>query len=148
MVALDAVIDCVLCSIYTSVCQSVGWRKKRECFSVRDSSKLCVVSAPGIRSSRVCLRIFEYKKEGRQTMGMLRVMSRRGDERVIWDHRKAGAGDTESAAAVREAERIFNAERTRGATAFKVESGKPVERIEQFDITAEQIVMVPRVVGG
>jgi hypothetical protein len=27
-------------------------------------------------------------------------------------------------------------------------SGKPVEQIDQFDRTAEQIVMVPRVVGG
>jgi sugar diacid utilization regulator len=92
--------------------------------------------------------MFEYKKEGRQTMGMLRVMSRRGDERVVWNQEKAEAGDTEAAAAVREAERIFQAERARGATAFRVEAGKPVERIEQFDKTAEQIVMVPRVVGG
>jgi hypothetical protein len=81
-------------------------------------------------------------------MGMLRIMSRSGDERVAWDHRKAEIGDAEAAAAVREAERIFNAERARGATAFKVESGKPAERIEQFDRTAEQIVLVPRVVGG
>ena len=92
--------------------------------------------------------MFEYEKEGRQTMGMLRVMSRCGDERVAWDHQKAEIGDAEAAAAVREAERIFNAERARGATAFKVQSGKPVERIEQFDRAAEQIVLVPRVVGG
>jgi len=75
-------------------------------------------------------------------------MSRRGDERVTWDQRKAETGNQEAAAAVREAERIFQAERARGATAFRVESGKPVERLEQFDQTAEQIVMVPRVVGG
>lgn len=81
-------------------------------------------------------------------MGMLRVMSRHGDERVAWDYQKAETGDGEAASAVREAERIFNAERARGAIAFKVESGKPVERLEQFDSTAEQIVMVPRVVGG
>ena len=81
-------------------------------------------------------------------MGMLRVMSRRGDERVTWNQPSDATGDTEAAAAVREAERIFYAERARGATAFRVESGKPVERIEQFDRTAEQIVMVPRVVGG
>lgn len=81
-------------------------------------------------------------------MGMLRVMSRRGDERVMWNQQKAETGDREAAAAIREAERIFYAERARGATAFRVESGKPVERIEQFDRTAEQIVMVPRVMGG
>ncbi len=81
-------------------------------------------------------------------MGMLRVMSRRGDDRTVWNQQKAQAGDREAAAAVREAERIFHAERARGATAFRVESGKFVERIEQFDSTAEQIVIVPRVIGG
>jgi len=81
-------------------------------------------------------------------MGMLRIMSRRGDERVVWDDDKVESHDLEAVAAIREAERIFNQEHARGATAFKVESGKPVERIEQFDRTAEQIVMVPRVVGG
>jgi uncharacterized protein YjiK len=81
-------------------------------------------------------------------MGMLRVMSRRGDDRVTWDLQKAVVSDPEAIAAIREAERIFNEERARGATAFKVETGKPIERIERFDQTAEQIVMVPRVVGG
>ena len=81
-------------------------------------------------------------------MGMLRIMSRRGDERVVWDNEKVESNDLDAVAAIREAESIFSQERARGATAFKVESGKPVERIEQFDRTAEQIVMVPRVVGG
>jgi uncharacterized protein YjiK len=81
-------------------------------------------------------------------MGMLRIISRRGDERIVWDHGKVETNDPEAVAAIREAERIFNDERARGATAFKVESDKPVERIEKFDRTAEQIVMVPRVVGG
>lgn len=81
-------------------------------------------------------------------MGMLRVMSRRGDDRIMWDSNKLGINDPEAVAAIREAERIFNEERMRGATTFKVESGKPVERIEKFDHTAEQIIVVPRVVGG
>jgi hypothetical protein len=81
-------------------------------------------------------------------MGMLRVMSKRGDDRVLWDIEKAAVGDPEAQAAVTEAERIFAAERARGATAFKVESGKPPVRIDHFDQTSEQIVMVPRVVGG
>jgi hypothetical protein len=46
-------------------------------------------------------------------MGMLRVLSRHGDDRVAWD----------------------------------VKQVEPV-RIDEFDRTAEQIVMVPRVVGG
>lgn len=81
-------------------------------------------------------------------MGMLRVMSRRGDERVAWDLNKVETNDPEALAAIREAERIFNEERSHGSTAFKVEPGKPVERIDKFDRTSEQIVMVPRVVGG
>ncbi len=81
-------------------------------------------------------------------MGMLRVMSRRGDDRVTWDVDKVLAGDPEATAAVREAERIFAQERARGATAFRVDPGKPTQRIDQFDKTAEQILLVPRVVGG
>jgi uncharacterized protein YjiK len=81
-------------------------------------------------------------------VGMLRVMSRRGDDRIMWDSNKLEMNDPEAVAAIREAERIFNEERMRGATAFRVESGKTVERIEKFDHTAEQIVVVPRVVGG
>jgi hypothetical protein len=86
--------------------------------------------------------------EGGTTVGMLRVMSRRGDDRLTWDEQKIQAGDSEALAAVREAERIFTQERAKGSTAFRVENGKPVQRIEHFDATAEQIVLVPRVVGG
>jgi uncharacterized protein YjiK len=75
-------------------------------------------------------------------------MSRRGDDRIVWDSNKVETNDPEAVAAIREAERIFNEERKRGATAFRVESGKTVERIDSFDRTAEQIVIVPRVVGG
>jgi len=81
-------------------------------------------------------------------VGMLRVMSRRGDDRIVWDSSKVETNDPEAVAAIREAERIFNEERKRGATAFRVESGKTVERVDSFDRTAEQIVIVPRVVGG
>ena len=81
-------------------------------------------------------------------MGMLRVISKRGDERVNWTEQDALTGDTETNAAIREAERIFARERARGATAYRLEAGKPVERLEQFDPQASQIIMVPRVVGG
>jgi len=81
-------------------------------------------------------------------MGMIRVISRRGDDRVHWNEQDALTGDAEALAAIREAEQIFARERARGATAFRVEPGKPVERVEQFDAQATQIVMVPRVIGG
>jgi len=81
-------------------------------------------------------------------VGMLRIMSRRGDDRVTWDGQKVLEGDAEATAAVREAERIFTQERAKGTTAFRIDSGKAPQHIEHFDSTAEQIVMVPRVVGG
>jgi len=81
-------------------------------------------------------------------MGMLRILSRRGDTRLNWNMQNSLAGDAEARAAVLEAERIFARERQRGATAFRVDSGKPIERLEQFDPHAEQIVIVPRVIGG
>ena len=81
-------------------------------------------------------------------MGMLRVLSRRGDDRVTWDVDQVQVGDPEAVAAVREAERIFAEQRMKGATAFKVRPGQGPVRIDQFDETAEQIVLVPRVVGG
>ena len=81
-------------------------------------------------------------------MGMLRVISKRGDDRVQWNAQDAQEGSAEALAAIREAERIFAHERARGATAFRVEAGKPAERTEQFDPQAEQMILVPRVVGG
>ena len=79
---------------------------------------------------------------------MLRIMSRRGDDRITWDSQKVEANDPEAMAAIEEAERIFKKACQEGATAFKVESESTVERIDKFDRTAEQIVIVPRVVGG
>lgn len=81
-------------------------------------------------------------------MGMLRVLSRHGDDRYRWDESAIAAGDAEAQAAVREAERIFKEERARGATAVRMSPGRTVERIDEFDPNAEQILMIPRVVGG
>jgi hypothetical protein len=81
-------------------------------------------------------------------MAVLRVLNWRGDTKVTYDAERAAAGDVEQAAAVDEAERIFREERARGATAFKVVPGEPGVRIDDFDRTAEQIVMVPRIAGG
>jgi len=81
-------------------------------------------------------------------MGMLRIMSKRGDDRVTWDNQNIAIGDTEADAAVREAKRIFDESRAKGASAFKIDTNKFSTRIETFDPTAEQIVIIPRVVGG
>jgi hypothetical protein len=81
-------------------------------------------------------------------MSMLRVLSRNGDDRVSWDYAQVETGDHDAIAAIREAERIFSEQRAGGATAVRVSPGKPAERIDHFDPEAEEIVMVPRVVGG
>jgi hypothetical protein len=86
-------------------------------------------------------------KEG-SAMAKLRVLSSRGDTVVEWDERKIDRGDPDALAAVREAERIFEEQRSRGATAFVVAPDKPARRIDEFDPEAEQIIMVPRVAGG
>lgn len=81
-------------------------------------------------------------------MGMLRLMSHRGDDPITWDYQRVITNDPDAVAAIEEAERIFEKTRQEGATAFKVESGSTVERINKFDRTAEQIIIVPRVIGG
>lgn len=82
-------------------------------------------------------------------MGMLRIMSHLGDTQVAWDETAARAGDLDAIAAVEEAERIFAAERARGATAFVVRgTGQAPVRVDRLDREAPEIVLVPRIIGG
>ena len=74
-------------------------------------------------------------------MGLLRVLCGKGDVKVEWD--------TEKVEAIAEAERIFRDNAARGYAAFKVESGVDAAvRIDEFDPTAKEIILVPRIVGG
>lgn len=81
-------------------------------------------------------------------MGMLRIMSRRGDDRIHWDSTQLATGDPAAVAAVQEAERIFRQQREQGAIAFILEKGHAPTYISTFDPTAEQVVIIPRLVGG
>jgi hypothetical protein len=81
-------------------------------------------------------------------MSTLRVLSRHGDDGYRWDPRRVAFGDPEALAAVREAERIFAEARARGGSAFRIEHGRPATRLETFDPQAEEIVLMPRVIGG
>jgi hypothetical protein len=81
-------------------------------------------------------------------MGLLRVLSRRGDDRFTWDPHLLELNDSEALRAVQEAERIFREQRERGATAFRIEQARIPVRMDEFDPSVEQIVMLPRVVGG
>lgn len=81
-------------------------------------------------------------------MARLRILSHQGDTTVEWDTSRVEVGDPEALEAIKEAERIFEEHKAKGATAFKVMPGEPAKKLERFDKTAEQIVMVPRVAGG
>ena len=81
-------------------------------------------------------------------MATLYVLSSRGDRRVTWAPRNVEAGDPDALAAIAEAEAIFTRERNRGSSAFKVIDGEPAQRIDTFDRTAEEIVIIPRMAGG
>ncbi|HLH25677.1 MAG TPA: hypothetical protein VK066_24430 [Chloroflexota bacterium] len=81
-------------------------------------------------------------------MAKLRILSSAGDNIVEWDEAGVRQGDPDALAAVREAERIFEEHRARGATAFVVAPDQPARRIDQFDPEAEHVVVVPRVAGG
>ena len=81
-------------------------------------------------------------------MATLYVLSSRGDKRVTWAIGEAEAGQAEALAAIAEAEAIFARERARGSSAFKVVPGKPAERIDTFDPSVQQIVIIPRMAGG
>lgn len=81
-------------------------------------------------------------------MGYLRVLTSQGDAVYTWDKEKAAAGDPGAIEAIREAERIIREAQSRGGVAFRVKPGQPAERIEHFDESAEEIVVIPRLVGG
>ena len=81
-------------------------------------------------------------------MATLYVLSSRGDKRVNWAPHDVEAGDPAALAAIAEAEAIFARERARGSSAFKVVDGEPARRIDSFDRTADEIVIIPRMVGG
>jgi hypothetical protein len=81
-------------------------------------------------------------------VGQLRVTSFRGDVTYAWNQVQVETGDPEALAAIREVERIFTEQVSKGATAFRVEPGVTATRMDRFDPKAEIIVTVPRVAGG
>lgn len=82
-------------------------------------------------------------------MNKLRIMSSKGHEELVWDPEAVEAEDPEALAVVAEAERIVAEAIARGQMVFKVEApGHPAEQVEQFDRTAKQTIVIPRVAGG
>jgi len=81
-------------------------------------------------------------------MSTLRVLNSSGDRSIQWDPEQFAVGDPEAIQAVAEAERIFAEARARGAQAFRVTPGEPAQRLAQFDPQAEEIIVIPPMVGG
>jgi len=81
-------------------------------------------------------------------MGVLRVLCSQGDAVYTWDEDKVETGDPGAREAIEEAERILREAQSRGSIAFKTIPGQPAERIRDFDRSADEIVIVPRIVGG
>jgi hypothetical protein len=82
-------------------------------------------------------------------MASLSILNARGDTTIRWDEGAFATGDPETLAAVAEAERLFAEARAAGGVAFRVEAGSLAQRVTALAPgAAEEIVIVPRMVGG
>jgi len=118
------------------------------------SVALMPLPIPYTDSGRRCLSRHQHRWPTRQqrasrNMGVLRVMSKRGDDQVSWDTVAFVAGDPEAVAAVAEAQRLFTCARDAGVVAFAVDpTTKDSMRLVAFDVLQPQIVLIPRFIGG
>jgi hypothetical protein len=87
-------------------------------------------------------------EESRPRMAVLRILNGGGDTSISWDPDRLAASDPEAEAAVQEAERLFAQARANGAVAFRINADQPATRLNDFDRTAEEILIVPAMVGG
>jgi hypothetical protein len=83
----------------------------------------------------------------RPRTAVLRILNGSGDTSIAWDPDRL-ASDPEAQAAVQEAERLFAQARANGAVAFRINGDRPATRLNEFDPTAEEILIVPAMVGG
>lgn len=77
-------------------------------------------------------------------MSKLIVLRSKGYEEIEWDPGAAEAGETEAVEAAEKARTAMEDEQSRGGAAFEVSGpGRRAQRLETFDPTAEQIVVLP-----
>lgn len=88
-------------------------------------------------------------------MAKIYVLCSRGHEEVefpsataVMEHPTTKREELDAREAIAEAEALFARERSRGSSAFKLVPGEPAERIDRFDRTAEEIMIIPRMAGG
>jgi len=74
-------------------------------------------------------------------IGIMRILDMNGDRRIVW--RKKSIPEIE------EAKKEFRKAIIDGHIAFKVDNGgSKGEKLTEFDPTAEEIILVPPMVGG
>ena len=72
---------------------------------------------------------------------VMKILCEKGDERLVWDK--------ENGKEAKEAKAKFEELMKSGYTAFSVDSkGKKNRKIEEFDVDAEEILMVPKTAKG
>jgi hypothetical protein len=82
-------------------------------------------------------------------MNKLQVLGRDGHRELVWDPEKVETEEPEALAVIAEAEQIVAAALARGQAVLVVEApDQPAKRIERFDQSAPQTVIVPRLAGG
>jgi carbamoylphosphate synthase large subunit len=80
-------------------------------------------------------------KAERFARGVMKILSDKGDERLVWD--------MDNGPEAMQAKKRFNELLKKGHKAYSVDhKGKKNRRIEEFDVEAEEILMVPEVVKG
>jgi hypothetical protein len=81
-------------------------------------------------------------------MSVLRILNGSGDTSISWDPERLAQADPEAEAAIKEAERLFAKARAEGAVAFRIHADEPATKLNEFDRTATEILIVPAMVGG
>jgi hypothetical protein len=82
-------------------------------------------------------------------MHKLQVLGRDGHRELLWDPEQVEAEDPEALAVIAEAERIVAEALAHGQAVLVVDApDQPAKRLERFDQTAPQTVIVPRLAGG
>jgi len=72
---------------------------------------------------------------------VMKILNEKGDERLVWDK--------ENGKEAKEAKAKFEDLIAKGYTAYSVDSsGKKNRKIEEFDVDAEEILMVPKTAKG
>ena len=82
-------------------------------------------------------------------MNRLQIMGREGHRELVWDLEQVEEANPEALAVIAEAEQIVVAALARGQAVLVVDApDQPAQRIERFDRTAPQTIILSRLVGG